>query len=247
MSRWQRGPSATFRWKVPVGGRAPSIGAQAFDGRHEGCGRRFACPGGFLIGVQVAIMDFVTHSVPFLVATLLSGLLALAPTATADPTDPLYELVDTAAQRLLTADPVAAFKWIKGGPIDDPARVARVLDAVGADATTRGVEERYVRWVFEDQIHATEGVEYTRFGQWKLDPASAPTVAPELSASRTAIDGFNHAMVNEIALQWNALRASACATELDDTLRAVGQARQLDPLYQHALAFATHSYCGETT
>ena len=54
-------------------------------------------------------------------------------------------------------------------------------------------------------------------------------------------------MVDEIALHWDTLRAPACATELDDSLQAVAQARQLDPLYQHALAFATHSYCGETT
>jgi chorismate mutase len=50
-------------------------------------------------------------------------------------------------------------------------------------------------------------------------------------------------MVNEIALQWNALRGPDCGADLDDSLLAVGQARQLDPLYQQALAFATHSYC----
>jgi chorismate mutase len=188
-------------------------------------------------------MDDVKRAVAFLVAALLAGLTAGAPSVHADPTDALYQLVDTAAQRLLTADPVAAFKWVKGGPIDDPVRVGQVLDSVGADASTRGIDARYVRRVFEDQIHATEGVEYTRFGQWKLDPTSAPGVAPELSASRAAIDGFNRAMVNEIALQWNALRGPDCGADLDDSLLAVGQARQLDPLYQQALAFATHSYC----
>lgn len=188
-------------------------------------------------------MDRVRNTVAVLVATFVSGLLAGAPVAHADPDGPLHQLVDTAAQRLLTADPVAAFKWIKGGPIDDPVRVAQVLDAVATDATTRGVDARYVRRVFENQIHATEGVEYTRFGQWKLDPTVAPSVAPELASSRAAIDGFNHAMVNEIALHWNTLRDPACAAELDDSLHAVEQARQLDPLYQQALAFATHSYC----
>jgi chorismate mutase len=179
-------------------------------------------------------------------AILLGALIANPPAAGADPTDALYPLVDAAAQRLLTADPVAAFKWIKGGPIDDPARVGQVLDAVGSDASTRGVDARFVRRVFQDQIHATEGIEYTRFGQWKLDPASAPSVAPELSASRTAIDGFNHAMVEEIALQWNTLRSPGCATELDAALQTVAQDRQFDPLYQRALTFATHSYCDET-
>ena len=40
--------------------------------------------------------------------------------------------------------------------------------------------QRYVRTIFTDQIAATEGIEYTRFGQWKFDPATAPTTAPDL-------------------------------------------------------------------
>lgn len=60
-------------------------------------------------------MEPMRHTVAVLVATLVSGLIAGAPAAHADPTDPLYQFVDTAAQRLLTADPVAAFKWLEGG------------------------------------------------------------------------------------------------------------------------------------
>ena len=46
-------------------------------------------------------------------ALLVTGSLlvgALPPTASADPAGPLYRLVDTAVQRLATADPVAASK-----------------------------------------------------------------------------------------------------------------------------------------
>ncbi|HEV7420627.1 MAG TPA: chorismate mutase [Mycobacterium sp.] len=164
-------------------------------------------------------------------------------TARADPPGPLYGLVDAAAQRLATADPVAAFKWIDGGSIEDPPRVQQVLAAVAADAVSQHVDEAFVRRSFSDQIHATEGVEYTRFGQWKLDPAVAPTAAPDLSASRTAIDGFNHTMVSEIALHWDSLRGPGCEVALDDARSSVAAARQLDPLYQQALDFATHSYC----
>ncbi len=83
-------------------------------------------------------------------ASLLVG--ALPATAYAEPDNPLYRLVDTAAQRLATADPVAAAKWINGGPITDPARADQVLDAVGADATAHGVDAGYVRAIFTDQI-----------------------------------------------------------------------------------------------
>jgi len=174
--------------------------------------------------------------------SLLVG--AFPATADAEPVDPLYRLVDTAAQRLATADPVAAFKWVNGGPpIDDPPRAAAVLDAVDADATAHGVDPDYVRAIFTDQIDATEGIEYTRFAQWKFDPATAPTTAPDLSESRTAIDGFNKTMVGEIAVQWDSLHEIACAGEVQEATDAVATDRRLDPLYRQALSSATRSYC----
>jgi chorismate mutase len=185
----------------------------------------------------------VRHTVLLLVTTVLTAPIGVAPIARADDPSPLYRLVDTAAQRLQTADPVAAFKWVKGGPIDDPPRSRQVVDSVGIDATKQGIDPQPVRTIFTDQVHATEGIEYSRFGQWKLDPAAAPTTAPDLSASRAAIDGFNHQMVSEMALHWASLRGPACGLQRDDAVRAVIADRQLDPLYQQALTFATHSYC----
>lgn len=184
------------------------------------------------------------HSVPFVIGTLLCGLIAGAPSAFADEPSPLYTLVDTAAARLQTADPVAAFKWVKGGPIDDPPRVQQVLGAVAADATSHGIDPEPVRTAFRDQIRATEGIEYARFGQWKLDPASAPTTAPELSASRTAIDGYNRTIVGELALQQDSLHGPDCLISLEQARTAVVTDRALDPLYGEALAQATRSYCG---
>ncbi|MGE2723512.1 chorismate mutase [Mycolicibacterium pulveris] len=163
--------------------------------------------------------------------------------AYAEPAGPLYRLVDTAAQRLATAEPVAAAKWLGGGSITDRQRADAVLDAVAADATARGVDQGYVRKVFADQIDATEGIQYTRFGQWKFEPATAPTSAPDLSQSRAQIDAFNRTMVEEIARQWNWLHGPDCAAELTDATDAVADARSLDPLYRHALSAATRSYC----
>lgn len=184
------------------------------------------------------------RTAPLLVAgLLLVGQLSPPVAAHAEPVSPLYELVDIAAQRLATADPVAAYKWINGGPITDPQRAGQVLDAVGDDAAAHGIDQQYVRTVFGNQIDATEGIEYTRFGQWKFDPASAPTIAPELSESRTAIDGFNKSMVDEIALHWNSLHSPGCGAELTNATAAVAVARQLDALYQQALSSATRSYC----
>ena len=120
------------------------------------------------------------------------------------------------------------------------------IDSAAADATAHGIAPEYVRTVFTDQIAATEGVEYTRFGQWKFDPNTAPTTAPDLSASRAQIDGFNKTMVDEIALQWNSLHSPGCSAELHDATDAVATARGLDPLYRQALSSATRSYCPTT-
>lgn len=176
---------------------------------------------------------------------LLLGSAGFPVSAHADPA-PLYQLVDTAAQRLLTAEPVAAFKWLNGGPITDPERAGQVLDNVASDATAHGIDAAYVRAQFSNQIDATEGIQYTRFGQWKFDPATAPTTAPDLSETRTAIDGFNKLMVDEVALQWDSLHGPSCQIDLTDATDAVAAAREFDGLYRQALWSATRSYCPTT-
>ncbi|MGB8408262.1 MAG: chorismate mutase [Mycobacterium sp.] len=171
----------------------------------------------------------------------------IAPPAGADPAtppNPLFQLVDTAAARLQTAEPVAATKWVKGDLIDDTKRVVEVLDSVDADGKNHGLDEAYVRRVFTDQINATEGIEYVRFSQWKLDPASAPAHAPDLSESRAAIDGFDQTMVAALAANQAVLHGPNCATTLNDARGAVIAARGLDPMYQQALSLATRLYCG---
>lgn len=164
--------------------------------------------------------------------------------AGADPaSEPLYTLVDAAAQRLQTADPVAATKWLTGGAITDPARVQQVLGAVAGDAESAGVPADYVTTAFTDQINATEAIQYSRFSEWKFNPAAAPATAPDLAASRALIDDLNQRMVGEIARQWPVLQSPQCAAELDAVKAEVAGARQFDPLYRQALDVATRSYC----
>lgn len=101
----------------------------------------------------------------------------------------------------------------------------------------------YVTAIFTDQINATEAIQYGRFSWWKLDPATAPTVAPDLSASRAQIDGLNTRMVAEIAEQSAVLGSPDCPRELEEAKAAVAAQRGLDPLYRQALDAATRSYC----
>lgn len=188
-------------------------------------------------------MNSFTSRVASVVLGVTLTLMAVPFQAQADVPDPLFALVDAAAQRLQTADAVAASKWTTGGPIEDPAREQQVIDAVTAAAERHGVDEGYVSRAFRNQIDATVAIQYGRFSQWKLDPATAPTTAPNLSESRTAIDGFNRTMVDEIAAQWDSLHSPSCLGDLDAAKNAVVADRGLDDLYQRGLDFATTSYC----
>lgn len=180
-------------------------------------------------------------------SVFLAGLIAATPAvAPADPGSPdeaLVDLVDAAALRLQTADPIAATKWLSAAPITDPARAAQVLTAVAEDAESEGVPAAYARTVFGDQIDASEAIQYSRFSWWKLDPGAAPTSAPDLQSSRAQIDELNQMIVDEIAEQWPVLQSPECASRLDTAKSAVAASRQLDPLYRQALDAATRSYC----
>ncbi|WP_029106657.1 chorismate mutase [Mycobacterium sp. URHD0025] len=176
-------------------------------------------------------------------AALILAALTMVPIAQAEPPSSLLPLVDAAAQRLQTADPVAANKFRTGGPIEDPRREQQVIDATRAEAVGRQIDPAYVSDVFRDQIDATVAVEYGLFSQWKLDPATAPVTAPDLAASRSTIDQLNHTIVNEIADRWPALHSQACQADRANAVEAVATARDLDPLYRRALDYATRSYC----
>jgi chorismate mutase len=171
-----------------------------------------------------------------------------APTqARAESGGPLTELVDAAAQRLQVADPVAAFKWSAGLPIEDPGRVQHELAKLRAAAVARYIDPDYVAQVFRDQINGTEALEYSRFAEWKLDPASqqvpVPSGLPDLSESRSAIDALDQAMVGQMALNWDLLHSAECAAQLDEARSNVIWARQLDGLFQRILLMVSHSYC----
>lgn len=163
--------------------------------------------------------------------------------AAADDSGPLTKLVDDAAQRLLTADPVAASKYLTGGAVDDPSREQQVLDSVHGSALARHVDASFVHDVFRDQIDATDSLEHSRFAEWKINPGAGPKAAPDLSSSRDAINELNQAMVEDIAQEWDAMHAATCPADLANAKGAAIAEHHLDPLYQRALDYASHRYC----
>ena len=176
------------------------------------------------------------------VLAVLVAALVGAP-ARADSTSPLLALVDAAAERLQLAEPVAAFKWSTHGAIEDHGRVEQELASLGAEAAAQNIDPQYVTRVFGDQISATEAIEYSRFADWKLGAAPAPAAAPDLSASRSAIDALNDKILSQIGLNWSLLQAPDCARQLGNATAETIRTRHFDNLYQRALWAATRSYC----
>jgi chorismate mutase len=176
---------------------------------------------------------------------VLLAFLAVTP-AHADSTSPLFALVDAAVERLQVAESVAAFKWSAHVAIEDPDRVQQELAALSADAGAQNIDPEYVARVFGDQISATEAIEYSRFADWKLDPASntqAPAAPADLSASRSAIDALNNKILSQIALNWSLLHSPARGRQLESARSQTMRARGFNNLYQRALSTATRSYC----
>jgi chorismate mutase len=174
---------------------------------------------------------------------LVTALVGVPAQVRADSASPLTPLVDATAQRLEVAEQVAAFKWSAHVAIEDPGRVEQELAKLGSDATDEHLDPDYVVRVFSDQISATEAIEYSRFADWKLNPAGAPVAPPDLSASRSAIDALNNKIFSQISATWSLLESPSCDTQLDSATRETIRTRLLDNLYQRALTSATRSSC----
>ncbi|MFI7320743.1 chorismate mutase [Streptomyces venezuelae] len=182
-----------------------------------------------------------------LTAALLAGGTAVAapaqPAVFAAPYDRLHPLADLSAQRLATADLVAAAKYGTGSPIDDPVRERQVLDAVAAQAAEAGADPEATVRVFRDQIEANKVVQRGLFRRWDADPSQAPTERPDLAEVREQINRVNGALVRSVAASSVARSAPYCGGVLTAAAAHVRHERRLDALHSVALRRALPSVC----
>lgn len=177
------------------------------------------------------------------VAVPVSGA-ASAPHAAAFSRSPLYPVVESAAERLATADLVAAAKWGTDSPIDDPAREQQVLDNVAAQATQLGADPDEIRTIFRDQIEANKVVQRGLFRRWTDHPDQAPTTRPDLSVVRRQINEITTALVQSLADTSEKRDSIACRPELTLAAFQVHHENHLDTLHTRALIRALPSICG---
>ena len=177
------------------------------------------------------------------VAVPVSGT-AAAPHAAAPSLSALHPVVELAAERLATADLVAAAKWGTDSPIDDPAREQQVLDNVAAQAQQLGADPDEIRVIFRDQIEANKIVQRGLFQRWTDHPDEAPTTKPDLSVVRQEINRVTGALVEALATTADDRDAVTCRPELLLAALQVRHEDHLDALHTRALARALRSVCG---
>ncbi|ATL32694.1 chorismate mutase [Streptomyces formicae] len=170
---------------------------------------------------------------------------APAPVAMAShgPYARLHALADLSAQRLATADLVAAAKYGTDSPIDDPAREKQVLDAVAAQAREIGADPEATVRIFRDQIEANKVVQRGLFRRWDADPSQAPTERPDLAEVRKEINRINGELVRGIAASPDARTAPYCGGVLTAAAVHVRHENRLDALHAAALGRALGSVC----
>ncbi|MEV5981411.1 chorismate mutase [Streptomyces sp. NPDC052114] len=170
---------------------------------------------------------------------------AQPPTAAvaAGPYAQLHPLADLSAQRLATADLVAAAKYGTDSPIDDPAREKQVLDAVAGQAKELGADPVATVRIFRDQIEANKVVQRGLFRRWDADPSQAPTERPDLAEVRKEINRINTGLVRAVAASPDARRAPYCEGVLTAAAVRVGHQERLDALHSVALGRALRSVC----
>jgi chorismate mutase len=166
-----------------------------------------------------------------------------APAPTATVSTALYPVAALAAERLATADLVAAAKWGTDSPIDDPAREQEVLDSVAAQAQQAGADPDEVRRIFRDQIEANKLVQRGLFKRWTAHPSEAPTTKPDLNVVRQRINRITTDLVQALAVSTPERAVPSCRPELTLAVVRVGYESHPDLLHTTALVRSLPSVC----
>jgi len=180
--------------------------------------------------------------------TTLLTVSACVPAAEAPGSESLLALADLTAQRVQTADAVAASKWGTDAPIDDPAREQAVLHSAATKSTQLAIDPAVSIQIFADQIEANKTVQYALYSYWNSHPDKVPSSRPDLGRIRPILDQITNGLLAQLKTTQHIRADRGCATQLAAARQHVRQARTLDALHDNALGRALESVCQvETT
>ncbi|MGW2207417.1 chorismate mutase [Streptomyces sp. NPDC001774] len=156
----------------------------------------------------------------------------------------LGTIVRLAAERVMTADTVAAAKWGTTQPIDDPAREKTVLDSAATQAAKHGIDRATVQRIFKDQIAANKDVQRALYAQWQEHPAEQPTHRPDLATQvRPVLDRIGGQLLTAIQQAQPLLSRPDCDALLERGKATTVQVMGLDAIHRSGLDQALAHTC----
>ncbi len=145
--------------------------------------------------------------------------------------EPLADLEDAIATRLLLMDDVARYKWNHALPVVDAEREAALLERSTADAVALGLPESYARRVLAAQIQASRALQLELVAVWQREQRPSFADVPDLnSVQRPAIDAATLQLLER-------LRAAPCPLARSDAQAEIATAPA--SLADHPAAWAT--------
>ncbi|MDE3723568.1 chorismate mutase [Nocardiopsis sp. N85] len=166
----------------------------------------------------------------------------------APPTGPPVEtalapVVELSADRLATAELMAAAKWHSGDPVEAPEREETVLAQAERSALDLDGDPAAALTVMRDQIEANKVIQRGRHAQWYAHPEQSPEGAPDPTGVRAELDRITPALVGALTEAGAGLSAPDCEAGLDRNVRRVAAERGLDRRGRAALRMALSSVC----
>ncbi|MEV0620054.1 gamma subclass chorismate mutase AroQ [Nonomuraea sp. NPDC050404] len=193
----------------------------------------------------VVTAALVVAVLPFSLAPYGSSPGPAAAVAGPSVTERLAGLVDLTVRRLLLADEVAAAKFGGGGPITDPERERRLLDAVADLSERTGLARDTGVRFFVAQIEAAKVVQRGLHARWRADSALRPRQRPDLATEvRPRLDRLTLPMVR-LLKETTPVRADTgrCRALLGLARLAAEERAGLDGLHREALGSALRPVC----
>jgi chorismate mutase len=182
-----------------------------------------------------------------LAASVAATLLTAAwttPAAAAGETTALTNVIALVAQRLELATPVAQYKWLNKKPITDAPREKQVLDTVARNASERGVEPKFARAFFADQIEASKIVQRQLFDQWHASKPPSETTAPDLATDvRPRLDALDAKLMDALARVSPVRSQPDCPSQLAESLANWKQLTKFDSSEADAMMQALSHVC----
>ncbi len=178
--------------------------------------------------------EFARHSARALVAVILLLAGCALQSATQDPLDHLFNLID---RRLELADAVARSKWNSGAAVEDLAREREIVDAIGKQAPGYGLEPAAAAAFFQAQIEASKIVQNVRLTEWRAAALPPFATVPDLQRDiRPQLDKLTVELLDALARAQPVLRTPQAAARLKERATDTARAAALAPLRERAAA-----------